>query len=105
MMLKSANHPFCLPLSLPNFFLATNKFLDDLAKKHDVECTNPRTTARLLDKMVGEFIEEKIISPAFITEHPEVMSPLAKWHRSSPGLTERLECFVMKKEIINAYTE
>merc|ERR1712226_211786 len=33
------------------------------------------------------------------------MSPLAKWHRSSPGLTERLECFVMKHEIINAYTE
>jgi len=84
---------------------ASRKFLDDLAKKHDVECTNPRTTARLLDKMVGEFIEEKIVSPAFITEHPEVMSPLAKWHRSSPGLTERLECFVMKKEIINAYTE
>eukprot|EP00745_Piridium_sociabile_P014049 TRINITY_DN206_c0_g1_i13.p1 TRINITY_DN206_c0_g1~~TRINITY_DN206_c0_g1_i13.p1 ORF type:complete len:179 (-),score=44.96 TRINITY_DN206_c0_g1_i13:1296-1832(-) len=37
--------------------------------------------------------------------HPQIMSPLAKWHRSIPGLTERFECFVMKKEICNAYTE
>ena len=47
-------------------------FLDKLALKHEVECPPPRTAARLLDKMVGDYIEEKIISPAFITEHPEV---------------------------------
>ena len=33
------------------------------------------------------------------------MSPLAKWHRSEPGLTERFELFTCKKEICNAYTE
>ena len=33
------------------------------------------------------------------------MSPLAKWHRSRPGLCERFETFVCGKEICNAYTE
>lgn len=82
-----------------------NKFLSDLCEKHKVECPAPRTTARLLDKLVGEFIEETCINPCFITEHPQIMSPLAKWHRSIPGLTERFELFVMKKEVCNAYTE
>ena len=45
------------------------------------------------------------VNPTFITEHPQVMSPLAKWHRSKTGLTERFELFVNTKEICNAYTE
>ncbi|XP_063233999.1 lysine--tRNA ligase isoform X2 [Bacillus rossius redtenbacheri] len=79
--------------------------LSDLCEKHQVECPPPRTTARLLDKLVGEFLEEKCLSPTFICDHPQVMSPLAKWHRSVPGLTERFELFVVKKEVCNAYTE
>jgi len=79
--------------------------LDKLCAKNNVECSSPRTAARLLDKLVGEYLEETCISPCFITEHPQVMSPLAKWHRSEPGLTERFELFVAKKEICNAYTE
>ncbi|KZS98668.1 lysyl-tRNA synthetase [Sistotremastrum niveocremeum HHB9708] len=82
-----------------------NKFLRDLCTKHKVECSEPRTNARLLDKLVGEFIEPLCISPAFIVGHPKVMSPLAKWHRSRPGLTERFEGFMCGKEFCNAYTE
>lgn len=82
-----------------------NKFLSDLCTKHEVECPPPRTTARLLDKLVGHFIEDDCISPTFITEHPIVMSPLSKWHRSKPGLTERFELFVCRKEVVNGYTE
>ena len=53
----------------------------------------PRTTARLLDKLVGDFLEDGITKtpqadgtykPAFIMEHPQLMSPLAKWHRYGP---------------------
>ncbi|KAJ2919966.1 hypothetical protein MD484_g494, partial [Candolleomyces efflorescens] len=83
----------------------TNKFLRELCVKHNVECSEPRTNARLLDKLVGEFIEPLCQSPAFIVGHPQVMSPLAKWHRSRPGLCERFEGFMCGKEFCNAYTE
>ncbi|XP_065914983.1 lysine--tRNA ligase-like isoform X2 [Dysidea avara] len=82
-----------------------NKFLDDLCVKHDVLCSPPRTSSRLLDKLVGDYIEVDCINPTFICDHPQIMSPLAKWHRSIPGLTERFELFVCQKEICNAYTE
>ncbi|KAL9589349.1 MAG: hypothetical protein Q9203_001852 [Teloschistes exilis] len=84
---------------------ATNDFLKSMLKKMKVECTPPQTNARMLDKLVGEFIEETCINPTFITGHPQMMSPLAKYHRARPGLCERFEAFVCKKEIVNAYTE
>ncbi|KXN66371.1 cytoplasmic lysine-tRNA ligase Krs1 [Conidiobolus coronatus NRRL 28638] len=83
----------------------TNKFLSELCIKHNVDCSAPRTNARLLDKLVGEFLESKCISPTFITSHPQMMSPLAKYHRSRPGLCERFELFCATKEICNSYTE
>lgn len=54
---------------------------------------------------MGEFVEPLCINPTFICDHPEVMSPLAKYHRARPGLTERFELFVNGKELCNAYTE
>ncbi|CAF0739629.1 unnamed protein product [Didymodactylos carnosus] len=83
----------------------TNKFFDNLCKKHNVECTTPRTTARLIDKLVGHFLEVNCLNPTFICDHPQLMSPLAKYHRSIPGLTERFELFICYKETCNAYTE
>ena len=83
----------------------TNDFLKRMLKKVNVECTPPLTNARMLDKLVGEFIEEKCVNPTFITGHPQMMSPLAKYHRKYKGLCERFETFVCKKEIVNAYTE
>merc|ERR1719336_1440922 len=84
---------------------AVLKDIDALVTKLDLECPPPRTAARLLDKLCGHFIEDRIQNPTFIVEHPQVMSPLAKWHRSKPGLTERFELFVNGRELCNAYTE
>jgi lysyl-tRNA synthetase class 2 len=83
----------------------TVKMMDDMVTKLGLECPPPRSAARLLDKLCGHYIEDKIVNPTFITEHPQIMSPLAKWHRSKPGVTERFEMFVNTKEICNAYTE
>ncbi|UJR15161.1 hypothetical protein I4U23_002124 [Adineta vaga] len=84
---------------------AANTFLDNLCKKHEVDCTNPRTTARLIDKLAGHFLETQCLNPTFLCNHPQLMSPLAKYHRSIPGLTERFELFICYKETCNAYTE
>ena len=83
----------------------TRKFLDDLCVKHNVECANPRSTPRLLDKLVGEFLEPKCISPTFIINHPQLMSPLCKYHRRNKFLAERFELFIGTHEVTNAYTE
>jgi lysyl-tRNA synthetase class 2 len=105
--------------------------LSQVCERFEVKCPEPRTTMRLLDKLVGKFLEDDIVNPTFICDHPEIMSPLAKSyvfflflfflsdsflltfdfnlhvhsHRSAPGLTERFELFVLTKEICNAYTE
>ena len=81
-------------------------FFDKLCKKMNVDCANPRSSSRLIDKLVGEYLESECIGkPTFIIDHPVIMSPLAKWHRSEPGLTERIEMFAIKHEFLNAYTE
>ncbi|KAI8380621.1 lysyl-tRNA synthetase [Choanephora cucurbitarum] len=83
----------------------TNKFLSDILIKNNIDCSAPRTNARMLDKLVGEYLESTCISPTFITGHPQMMSPLAKKHRDRAGLCERFELFVATKEVCNAYTE
>jgi lysyl-tRNA synthetase class 2 len=80
-------------------------FFDKLCKEKNVDCSNPRTTARLIDKLVGHYLESQCKNPTFITNTPQIMSPLAKWHRSEEGLCERFELFINYHELINAYTE
>ena len=63
-------------------------------------------TNLLLDKLVEHYLESEIQErPTFIIDHPEIMSPLAKYHRSKPEMTERFELFINGKELCNAYTE
>eukprot|EP00698_Gefionella_okellyi_P014596 TRINITY_DN404_c0_g2_i1.p1 TRINITY_DN404_c0_g2~~TRINITY_DN404_c0_g2_i1.p1 ORF type:complete len:1232 (+),score=353.70 TRINITY_DN404_c0_g2_i1:56-3751(+) len=84
---------------------AMNKYLDGLCVRFEVDCPSPRTTARLLDKLVGDFLEVDCLNPTFIIDHPVIMSPLAKNHRTTAGLTERFELFINYHELANAYTE
>jgi len=47
-----------------------NKFFDKLCADNNVECGAPRTTARLLDKLTGEYIESQCKDPCYITDTP-----------------------------------
>ncbi|UJR31521.1 hypothetical protein I4U23_019010 [Adineta vaga] len=83
----------------------SNQFFNNLCTRYNIECSEPRTTARLIDKLAGHFLETQCLNPTFLCNHPQLMSPLAKYHRSIPGLTERFELFICYKEACNAYTE
>jgi lysyl-tRNA synthetase class 2 len=60
---------------------------------------------KLIDAIFGEKCEPLLIQPTFIMDYPVEMSPLAKKHRSVPGLVERFEAICNGKEICNAFSE
>jgi lysyl-tRNA synthetase class 2 len=60
---------------------------------------------KLIDAIFGEKCEPLLIQPTFITDYPIEMSPLAKKHRSKPGLVERFEAICNGKEICNSFSE
>jgi lysyl-tRNA synthetase class 2 len=70
-----------------------------------MEVTESMGKGKLIDEIFGEKVEEHIIQPTFIIDHPVEMSPLTKKHRSKKGMVERFELFINGKEIANAYSE
>lgn len=60
---------------------------------------------KLIDQIFGEKCEPLLIQPTFITDYPIEMSPLAKKHRTTPGLVERFEAICNSKEIANSFSE
>lgn len=52
-----------------------------------------------------ELVEDKLIEPTFILDHPKESTPLCKLHRNDPNLVERAEGYILGVEIANIYTE
>ena len=73
--------------------------------KHGISVGLPHTLPRLLDALIGHFLEPQCIRPTFLLHHPLCMSPLARTHSTRPGLTERFELFINGQEYVNAYSE
>jgi lysyl-tRNA synthetase class 2 len=63
------------------------------------------TWARLVDHLLSKYVEPELTEPTFLFDYPVELSPLAKKHRSSPGLVERFEVFAGGMEFGNAFTE
>jgi len=79
--------------------------LEGAAKRLGVEVDDTMGSGKIIDEIFGELVEPDLIQPTFITDYPVELSPLAKRHRSEPGLVERFEVICNGKEICNAFSE
>lgn len=79
--------------------------LRDTCRQLHVPMDDTMGKGRLIDQIFGEKCEPHLIQPTFITDYPIEMSPLAKKHRTKPGLVERFEAICNRKEIANSFSE
>ncbi len=92
------------PLPDPND-LASIPALLALCAARGLTIPRPWTLSRILDKMIGAWIEPACQAPTFLCGHPLSMSPLAKADPRHSGRADRFELFVGGKELVNAYVE
>ncbi|MCD7962596.1 MAG: lysine--tRNA ligase [Rikenellaceae bacterium] len=81
------------------------KELREACRNLNVEIDDTMGKGKLIDAIFGQYCEDDLVQPTFITDYPIDMSPLCKRHRDNPELTERFELFVAGKELCNAYSE
>ena len=82
--------------------------LEDARKAADeknVEYEERHLRGDILNLFFEEFVEEKLIQPTFIMDHPLEISPLTKKKPSNPEQVERFELFIYGREMANAYSE
>lgn len=92
------------PLPDPNDPHALQQW-EELLQRHGIALPKPCTLPRVLDKLIGEYLEPACVEPTFLVGHPLSLSPLAKEAAGRPGIADRFELFINGREIVNAYVE
>ncbi len=77
----------------------------ELAKEHHVEFEDRHKKGDILSLFFEEFVEEHLIQPTFVMDHPIEISPLTKKKPENPEYVERFELFMNGWEMANAYSE
>ena len=76
-----------------------------LADEKDVHYEARHTKGDILNLFFEEFVEEHLIQPTFVMDHPVEISPLTKRKPDKPEYVERFELFIYGREMCNAYSE
>lgn len=76
-----------------------------LAKEHHIEFEKRHKRGDIINLFFEEYVEEKLVQPTFIIDHPVEISPLASRKPDNPDYTERFELFITRREFANAFSE
>ena len=76
-----------------------------LADEHHIEYEARHKKGDILNLFFETYVEEQLVQPTFIMDHPVEISPLAKKKPENPDYTERFELFITKREMANAFSE
>ncbi len=79
--------------------------LHKLCSRFGIRTSPENSRAKLLDKLFSGLIQDHIVEPTFVMDHPKITCPLAKTHRSNPELVERFEPVICGMELGNAFSE
>ena len=85
--------------------VATDEEAKALTKERHVEFEERHKKGDILNLFFEEFVEEHLIQPTFIMDHPVEISPLTKRKPDKPDYVERFELYINTWEMCNAYSE
>ena len=77
----------------------------ELAKEHNLEFEERHKKGDILNLFFEEYVEEHLLQPTFVMDHPVEISPLTKKKPENPEYVERFEFFMNGWEMANAYSE
>ena len=77
----------------------------ELAKEHNIEFEERHKKGDILNLFFEEYVEEHLVQPTFVMDHPIEISPLTKKKPENPDYVERFEFFMNGWEMANAYSE
>jgi lysyl-tRNA synthetase class 2 len=76
-----------------------------IALARGLEVEEAKSRGDFLDSLFSELVEPRLVQPTFVMDYPVEISPLAKRHRSDPGVVERFEPYIAGYEVGNAFSE
>ena len=79
--------------------------LKGIARSRGLDIEGAESRGDFLDLLFSELVEPGLIQPTFVMDYPVEISPLAKRHRSDPGVVERFEPYIAGYEVGNAFSE
>ena len=77
----------------------------EIAKEHNIEFEERHKKGDILNLFFEEYVEEHLVQPTFVMDHPIEISPLTKKKPENPDYVERFEFFMNGWEMANAYSE